>query len=146
MAPLVNTRGPLYVHPEGIVKRTTFHTLKMYANELEERVAPLAVAQPGSEREGTQKIDAIATVDAAGKKWVVVLVNRDPLATVACTVNLGSRPLDGTFDATILAGDSPEAFNDVEHPNRVVPEKVQLKFNQGVVKLPPHSLSIIHIR
>ncbi|MEI6117620.1 MAG: hypothetical protein WCP99_24025, partial [Burkholderiales bacterium] len=64
----------------------------------------------------------------------------------ACTVKLGDRLLDGTFDATILAGDSPDAFNDVEHPARVVPQKTQLKFNQGVVSLPPHSLAIIHVR
>ena len=62
------------------------------------------------------------------------------------TVKLGDRSLDSTFDATILAGDSPEAFNDVERPNRVVPEKTQLKFNQGVVHLPPHSLIILRIR
>jgi len=27
-----------------------------------------------------------------------------------------------------------------------VPEKIQLVFSQGVVKLPPHSLTIVHIR
>jgi alpha-N-arabinofuranosidase len=53
--------------------------------------------------------------------------------------------LDGTFDATILAGDSPDAFNDVEHPDRVLPVKTQLQFNQGVVELPPHSLTIVKV-
>ena len=43
IAPIVNTRGPLYVHPKGIVKRTTFHTLAMYANLLESRVAKSSV-------------------------------------------------------------------------------------------------------
>ena len=65
------------------------------------------------------------------------------LETVACTVKLGARCLDGTFAATILSGDSPEAFNDVERPKRVVPEKTQLQFNQGVVNLPTHSLTIV---
>jgi alpha-N-arabinofuranosidase len=54
--------------------------------------------------------------------------------------------LEGTHDAIILAGDSPDAYNDVEHPNRVVPEKTQLTFNKGVVRLPPHSLTIVRIR
>ena len=91
-------------------------------------------------------IDAAATVDETGKNWAVALVNRHPSETVACTVKLGDRLLDGAFDATVLAGDSPDAFNDVEHPNRVVPAKTQLKIDQGVVKLPPHSLTIIRIR
>lgn len=35
IAPIVNERGPIFVHPEGIVKRTTFHLMKMYPTELE---------------------------------------------------------------------------------------------------------------
>ena len=113
----------------------------------ESRVAKLAVegTPQGGGRQPISVIDAVATVDAAGKNWAIVLVNRDPLQTVACTVKLGDRSLDGTFDATILAGDSPEAFNDVERPNRVMPEKIQLEFHQGMVNLPPHSLTILGI-
>ena len=143
IAPVVNTRGPLYVHPKGIVKRTTFHTLAMYANELEERVAPLEVEQPGSERKGAAKIDAIATVDRTGKKWAIVLVNRHPTEHVATAVKMGGKALDGKFEAMLLSGDSPEAYNDIDHPDRVVPEKKELTFKAGVVKLPPHSLIIL---
>ena len=118
------------------------------ANLLEARVAPSAVvgSTAGDSKQPQAVIDAVATVDPSGEKWALALVNREPIETVACTVKLGDRILDGPLDATILAGDSPDAFNDVEHPARVVPEKTQLKFKQGVVNLPPHSLSIIRIR
>jgi alpha-N-arabinofuranosidase len=43
IAPLVNTTGPLFVHPKGIVKRTHFHTMWMYANLLEDSVAGASV-------------------------------------------------------------------------------------------------------
>ncbi|MGB2936952.1 MAG: alpha-L-arabinofuranosidase C-terminal domain-containing protein, partial [Phycisphaerae bacterium] len=145
IAPIVNTRGPLYVHPKGIVRRTTFHTLAMYANELEDRVVRLNL-EAGTPGHRTDQLDAVATTEASGKRWAIALVNRHPSETVACTVKLGDRSLDGTFDATILAGDSPEAFNDVERPNRVVPEKTKLKLKGGVVNLPPHSLTILRIR
>lgn len=145
IAPLVNTRGPLYVYPGGIVKRTTFHTLAMYANDLEAHVAPLEIAQADTGKKGAARIDGIATVDKAGERWAIALVNRDPSQTVPCTVRLGDRPLEGLFDAKVLAGDSPEAFNDIEHPDRVVPEKMKLEFSRGVVNLPPHSLTIIRI-
>jgi alpha-N-arabinofuranosidase len=145
IAPIVNTRGPLYVHPQGIVRRTTFHTLAMYANELEQRVAPVQVeASDGSNR--LKDVDAVATVDESDKTWAVALVNRHPTENLACVVKLGSRLPDGAFDATILAGDSPEAFNDVENPNRVAPQKTKLKCKQGVVHLPPHSLTILRLR
>jgi alpha-N-arabinofuranosidase len=141
IAPIVNTRGPLYVHPKGIVRRTSFHTLAMYANELEARVVPLTL-EPGQRKE---QLDGIATTDASGTRWAIALANRDAAENVTCTVKLGNRLLDGTFDATILAGDSPDAFNDVEHPDRVLPVKTQLQFNQGVVELPPHSLTIVKV-
>jgi alpha-N-arabinofuranosidase len=145
IAPIVNTRGPLYVHPKGVVRRTTFHTLSMYANLLESRVAKLAVeASPyGGGKVSMPVIDAVATVDGAGKKWAIALVNRHPSETATCTVRLGERSLDGTFDATILAGDSPEAYNDVEHAGRAVPERRKLNFTKGTAGLPPHSLTIV---
>ena len=31
---LMNTRGPLFVHPAEMIRRTTFHVLEMYANLL----------------------------------------------------------------------------------------------------------------
>ena len=124
IAPIVNTRGPLYVHPKGIVKRTTFHVLAMYANLLGESVAPAEVTSaPLQQPDATvPAVDAVATCDAAGRKWRIVLVNRHPSESLRCTVKLGSKTLDGTYRATVLAGDAPEAYNDVDRPQRVVPQ------------------------
>jgi len=144
IAPIVNTRGPLYVHPKGIVKRTHFHTLAMYANELEPRVAELTI-EPDRGNPVNQ-IDAIATVDADGGAWAIALVNRHPSNQVTCAVKLGDRMLNGAYDATILAGDSPEAFNNIEHPDRVAPEKRKIEFADNGVTLPPHSLTIVRVR
>ena len=147
IAPIVNTRGPLYVHRGGVVRRTTFHTLALYANELQGRVGRLSLeSQMLTQKEQSiPVIDALATVDEAGKIWSVALVNRHPSETVACTVKMKDTPLDGTYEATILAGDSPDAFNDVGQPDRVVPQKMQLTFKNGVTHLPPHSLTIVRI-
>lgn len=147
VAPLVNTRGPLFVHPEGIVRRTHFHTMAMYANQLEDHVGQLDV-KSGQLRHGNRTvnvIDAIATVDKSGKRWAVSLVNRHPSEDVACTVKMKEIPLNGAYKATLLTGDSRDAFNDIEHPNRVDPKKVELTFKNGVADLPPHSLTIIHV-
>jgi alpha-N-arabinofuranosidase len=89
--------------------------------------------------------DAIATVDASGKTWSIALVNRHPGKSVACTIKMKDAPLDGRYPATILSGDAPEAFNDIEHPDRVVPEKTELSFERGLVNLRPHSLTIIQV-
>jgi alpha-N-arabinofuranosidase len=57
MAPVINTRGPLFVHPGGIVRRTTFHVLDIYAHLIpgmqeqvakimDEAITPIPVGSP----------------------------------------------------------------------------------------------------
>ena len=147
IAPLVNTRGPLFVHPKGIVKRTTFHTMSMYANLLQPRVAKATVTgdpfQHGND--AVPAVDAVATCDEARKNWRIALVNRHPSATANCGVQFDGTAATGTCQATVLSGDSPEAFNDVDRPDRVVPRRVELTFHDGTVALPPHSLTILEL-
>ena len=147
IAPIVNTRGPLYVHPKGIVKRTHFHAMALYANELEGRVGKLAIkADKLSHGErSVPLVDAIATVNESGRNWAIALVNRHPENEVACTVKMKDLPLEGSYAALVLAGDAPEAFNDIEHPQRVVPKQAKLTFTKGVATLPPHSLTIVKV-
>ena len=146
IAPLVNTRGPLHVHSRGIVRRTHFHTMAIYANELEPRVAATKVGA-GPLVHGDRRVaavDAVATVDESGQNIAVAIVNRHPDRTVACRIGVDGRPLpDGRYAAIVLAGDSPEAFNDIDHPDRVVPETTQIDCVRGTLTLPAHSLTIV---
>jgi alpha-N-arabinofuranosidase len=84
-------------------------------------------------------------VNESGQHWAIALVNRHPEMTVACTVKMKDRPLQGSYQAVVLAGDSPDAYNDIENPNRVAPKKTKLAFAKGVVNLPPHSLTIVRV-
>jgi len=147
IAPLVNTRGPLFVHPKGIVKRTHFHSMAMYANLLQTHVGRVTVDTDRLTRDETSvgAVDAIATVDEGGKHWAIALVNRHPSQTLACTLKLGETLLHGQFKATVLTGESADAYNDIDNPERVLPKKRQLTFSQGVTQLPPHSLTIVHV-
>jgi hypothetical protein len=54
-------------------------------------------------------------------------------------------PLDGTFKATVLTGDSPDAYNDIKRPDRVVPKETELIIKKGITVLPPLSLTILNI-
>ena len=90
-------------------------------------------------------IDALATVNDTGTRWTLALVNRHPDQEVTCTVKMKDRPLEGRHGALILAGDSPDADNDIEHPDRVVPQTTTLTFTRGTVRLPPHSLVIVKL-
>jgi alpha-N-arabinofuranosidase len=147
MAPVVNARGPLYVHPDGLVKRTTYHVLHMYANLLAENVADPWVTSDPFVHAGSSvpALDAMVTCDSAMQQWRLALINRHPEQELTCSVSIGSQPLEGRYPATTLAGDSPDAFNDVDHPDRVVPVTGVLQFANGAGQLPPHSLTILHV-
>ncbi|HML74023.1 MAG TPA: alpha-L-arabinofuranosidase C-terminal domain-containing protein [Anaerohalosphaeraceae bacterium] len=148
IAPIVNTRGPLYVHPKGIVRRTTFHVLSMYANLLDKQVMDSAVTS-GMLTHGERYVplvDAIVTCDEAKQTFSVAMVNRHPSKPADCTIELKGRSLDGQFDAVVLSGSSPDDYNDIQHPDRVVPESKKMMFRQNTVSLPPHSLTIVKIR
>lgn len=147
IAPLVNTRGPLFVHSGGIVRRTHFHTMEMYANELEANVgnAKVISGQITHDNDSVAIIDAIATVDGTGRHWSIALVNRHPSDNVSCKIMMGHKPLSGTFQAKVLSGDSPDAYNDTKHPDRVVPKEVEMTFRKGTAMLPPHSLTVVHV-
>ena len=147
IACLVNQTGPLFVHPKGVVRRTHFHAMAMYANLLQPRVVE-AVVESDRITQGESSVamvDAIATVDETGEHWAVAVMNRHPSESVSCTIELGPRTIDGSYRATLLTGDSPDAWNDIEHPRRVAPRTVELVFVDGTVDLPPHSLAIVDL-
>lgn len=144
---IVNQTGPLYVHSEGIVRRTHFHTMAMYASLLEDHVTRIHIDSDNliHHSESVAMVDAIATSNEKGDKWSVALINRHPVENVACTLMIKDVVLDGIYPATILTGASANDYNDIIRPDRVVPVKIEQTFRQSITTLPPHSLTIIEI-
>lgn len=145
IAPLVNTRGPLFVHPSGLVKRTTFHVLQLYGRQLGPRAGRASVTSDPF-RDGNETVpavDAVATCDATRREWRIATINRHPSAPARCRITFDAAPPSGPVEATLLEGDAPDAFNDVDHPDRVVPRRATLALADGAVTLPPHSLAIL---
>jgi len=145
MAPVVNTRGPMFVHPTGIVKRPTFHVLAMYANLLEANTVDTWVRSDTFTPVGKSLpvLDAAATCDDTMQKWSLALINRHPDKLLRCKVIVGGSALAGRHKVTILSGDSPEAYNDIECPDRVRPYEVEQTLTNGEIDLAPHSINLI---
>jgi alpha-N-arabinofuranosidase len=147
MAPVVNTRGPLFVHPNGVVRRTTFHVLALYANLLGSHVGDVFVDSPAFAHGhlSIPALDAVATCDPEQREWQLALVNRLPDRALHCKVLLAGSPLQGVHRAHVLAGDSPDAYNDVEFPERVTPQSVEFTCSDGMVLLPAHSVTLLKV-
>jgi len=147
MAPVVNARGPLFVHPGGIVKRTTYHVLKLYADQLEPNVAPARIECEALRSGGKSvaMIDAVLTRSGDGKRLAIAMVNRHPEKAAACRLAIGGLAGGAKVSATVLAGDSVDAYNDVKRPDRVVPESREWALKGGEIELPPHSVTIARV-
>ena len=89
-------------------------------------------------------LDAVLTVSNDGRRRVLAVVNKSPDKSVSLDVAaLGVK--SGSLKATVLAGASPDDFNDIGAENRVVPVKTAYAAKDGKVELPAHSLSCIVI-
>ena len=145
-SPAVNTRGAIFVHPKGIVKRTSYHVFWMYTHLLEPNMVPAEV-DCGLLTDGTATvpvIDAALTVSDDGKRRVLAVVNKHPEKAVSVDVSAllpGNRP--DSLNATILSGASPDDYNDIGKEDRIVPQEVTLAVAHGRITLAPHSLSCI---
>ncbi|GAB3745011.1 alpha-L-arabinofuranosidase C-terminal domain-containing protein [Microlunatus parietis] len=144
IAPSINTRGPLFVHADGVVRRTTFHVFALYAKLLGERV--LHSVGSGAQLAGAEVpvVDQLATIDAAGTKISLALINRDPADAVDCDVQIAGRPITGRLPATVLTGPSPDSSNEIGS-TPVAPVETKIQFTDGRTSLPPHSLTICHL-
>ncbi|SDT26843.1 alpha-L-arabinofuranosidase C-terminal domain-containing protein [Microlunatus soli] len=145
IAPTINTRGPLFVHPDGIVKRSTYHVLWMYAQLLGKRVLTSAAGSPELTSAGVPVIDQLATVDESGRRISLVLINKSPDAAVGCEVRIAGHRLDGVHAATVLDAPSTDSYNDIDHPDLVVPRTDKINFVDGRVLLAPHSVTVCQI-
>ena len=147
MAPVVNARGPLFVHPKGVVKRTTFHVMKMYSDLLLPNVLSSQVTSDvlNVDKDTVPALDAVVTQSDDRKHFAVALINRHPDTVARFKLTLGSNVNSAGARLMILSGDSPDAYNGVDRPNRVIPETRTLTLSDGQVELPPHSVSIVQI-
>lgn len=145
MAPIVNARGPLFVHRDGIVRRTTFHTLQMYGSLLLPAAVETRVTSDpvhGGEN-AVPALDAVVTRSENGRAAALAIVNRHAGAAVTCRLAVNGMPRRSPLTCTVLSGDSPDAYNDIGSPDRVVPETRQIAPDETTVTLPPHSVTVV---
>jgi alpha-N-arabinofuranosidase len=120
----------------------------MYSNLLAPNVVDAYVGSDPFTYDGKSvpALDAIVTCGDGWDQMTLAIINRDPEATVTCSVRIDGIALQGIFDATILSGDSPDAYNDVDRPSRVIPEQIQLAFDETGAPIPPHSVVLCQVQ
>jgi alpha-N-arabinofuranosidase len=141
MAPVVNARGPLFVHRDGVVRRTTFHTMKMYRSLMGSGMVEARVSSDPLHDTDVPALDAVVTRDDGGRA-ALAIVNRHADAAVVCQLSIRGLTRRRPLACTVLSGDGPDAYNDIETPDRVLPETREIAAG-NTITLPPHSVSIV---
>lgn len=148
-APVVNTTGFIFVHGNGIVKRTTYHVYDMYVNGLLPEVAPCTVecARLGGWRTDTGIVDAVVTTDAGRSAYRIAIANKSPDTAQKVRIDFASlgKSAPAKVKARMLVGDSKDAFNSPENPDRVVPAEAELAVADGCVEIPAHAVAVLSV-
>jgi alpha-N-arabinofuranosidase len=148
ISPVVNTRGIIFTHKDGIVLRSTYHVFDLYVNGLGDRVLdtfeednpPLRVKDRRGNPVETPALDIIATLD--GGAVVVAAVNKDP--SEGKTLRFVSEKLPPRVALRTLCGKGVDAYNDIGRNDAVPQAPVELPYNpEAGISLPPHSVNII---
>lgn len=148
-SPVVNTRGAIFTHPDGIVLRPQFFVFELYANLLKETVldlwkedVPTVSGRVGDETKTVDTVDVVVTCDDSS--YAVAAVNKDP----ASSRSVEFRFLEDTVGEMRLHtvnGPSPDSYNDIGRTEVGLTVSEWLPFT-GTVLLPPHSVSVIELR
>lgn len=145
IAPTVNARGPLFVHPDGLVRRTTFHAMRMYVDHIRERILATATRGPELTHAGASvsSVEALVSADAGG--YTLTIVNRDPSRNAECSVVIDRQELTGAYHGELLTAPSPDSYNSIEQPEVVAPHTLTLRDHNGKYSVPPHSILMLFV-
>lgn len=152
-APVVNTRGCIYTHKDGIVLRSTYHVFDLYVNYLgdvvldswTEDMEKMQVKDKAGAKQETDVLDMAATAFSDKEGIAVAVVNKSPSEKKHLTLNL-EEECGGRVGFHFISGTGTESYNEVGC------EEVKLQYadwgtyTDGMeITIPPHTAGIIQI-
>ena len=146
LAQLVNVIAPMYTTPDGLLLRTTYYPLELYANRSGNIALDVLTASPIFETRnvGPQNyLDVSGTYDEEKRRVTLALVNRRKEGDVVGTVELSGARAKPGGRAFLITGANPEAQNTFENPRAVVTQEVKFaeSGNRWEYRFPRHSIS-----
>jgi alpha-L-arabinofuranosidase len=161
-SPVVNTRGAIFTHGDGLVLRSTYHVFDLYANHTGPEVLDVWVDSPFfmvDEQDAFRArdwyepvarvpyLDATATFDRQSRLVSVAMTNLHADAAVACRLELSGATAGREATVRTLNGATTSSYNDIEHPNDIDVHRrvVTMTSNALTVELEPHSVTIVSL-
>ena len=151
-APIVNTRGCIYTHPDGIVLRSTYHVFDLYVNYLGDTVLDCwqqeIPTMKVTHKNGTEK--EVHILDVLATKWT----DRDGLALAVVNKHPSeSQNIELSFPCSAkhvmkysISGAHKDSYNDIGRNEIEIQMEDLGPFHPGMkVDVNPHSVNIIQM-
>jgi len=146
-APAVNTRGLIFTHEKGIVKRGTYHVFDLFYNQLGDTIIdswhPETITMQVTGKDGvheTEVLDTLATKRSDGKV-ALSLINKH--ATSPITVPVSISGFDASFAVLFtIQGNGIDDYNDIGQPENIRIMEQELSTFDAIT-LPPHSVNVL---
>lgn len=147
-SPMVNTRGLIFTHDRGLVRRTTYYVFELYTQHMYDTVVDCYTPQTETMRVNgieVNTLDVAVTRDSVTGALAVSAVNKHPSEQKDLVLHLDRR---GDTVMRELSGPSFDSFNDIEHePVRIRPVDAYQWLDDRILRvtLAPHSVNVISI-
>lgn len=150
-APIVNTRGCIFTHKDGIVLRSTYYVFDLYVNYLGDVVLDswcagmesIRVRNKAGDLEETDTLDIAATSFSDRAGYAVAAVNKCADQEKELEIDLEAS---GDIRIYYISGRSTESYNDVGREEAAIQCEELGKYVPGMkVTLKPHMVGIIQI-
>ncbi len=148
-SPVVNTRGAIFTHKDGIVLRPQYFVFDLYANCMKKTVLDIwtqdaleLTGKLNGRETSVDLIDAVVTWDETG--YAVSAVNKDSENAQAITLTMIG---DAKSEMRIhtVNGESKDSYNDIGKTEVGITSTGWMPLSE-TISLAPHSVNIIEIR
>ena len=148
-SPVVNTRGAIFTHKDGIVLRPQYFVFKLYANLMKQTVLNIwqeKVPTYTGMRDGVEEtVDLVDVAVTYGDgEYAIGAINKDASNCQSFDLSL----LDGQLsEMRIHTVNGPEtcSYNDIDRTEVGITVSEWMPFT-GSVTLQPHSVNVIELR
>lgn len=148
-SPVVNTRGAIFTHQDGIVLRSTYFVFELYSNLLKENVLDIwEEATPvicGTDENVEKTVKAVDLVVTYGDgEYAIAAVNKDPEHAQSLELSaIGDQITQMRIHS--LNGPSTDSYNDIGKTDVTVTVS-EWAVCTSKITLPAHSVNVIELK
>jgi len=153
-SPVVNTRGAIFTHKDGIVLRPQYFVFELYANLLKDTAVDLWTEEmptisgedyrPGDMQKKEKTVDALDLTATYGNgTYAITAVNKYP--DQEQSLEFVVRDTVSEYRLHTVNGLTTDSYNDIGHTEVGVVDSEWLPYTGSVV-IPAHSVNVIELR